>query len=194
MEIPQNLPPTEVLPEKTPENLPTENAPVLENQKRDSLVSKPKIPVAGSKKQPNLRQIALANYRVPDGLSGIRGASDKDTLTLATKAFFEKNYGRVLFLLSNLPENDGQEALSLRAHANFGAGNFASAARDFEGLELGGIYRREAEWFGILSQLASPEARPGSDKNLLKNDLEKIRQMSNHPFQKEAEKLWGELK
>ena len=142
-------------------------------------------PVAGTKKQPDLRQLALASYRVPKGIAGIRGPAENDTLTLAAQALAAENYGHTLLLLSELPENDQQEALSLRAHAHFGAKNFVAAARDFSDLEAGGIYRREAQWFGLLSRMAVP----GANKAVLKKELEIIRQTANHPYREAAEKL-----
>lgn len=133
------------------------------------------------------RRLALAAYRVPDGLSGVRGAAgDADTLTLASKAFSQKNYRRALLLLSKLPDSDQQEALSLRAHAHFGAGDFAAASRDFADLEAEGIYRREAQWFGLLARMASP----GADKKVWLKQLEAIRQQPAHPYQREAKQLW----
>jgi hypothetical protein len=155
----------------------TEPAPVPENT-----APKTSTPVADAKKQPDLRQLAMASYRVPEGISGVRGPADNDTLTLAAQAFTARNYGRTLLLLSELPENDLQEALSLRAHAHFGAKNFAAAARDFSELEAGGIYRREAQWFGLLSRMAIP----GADRIALKTDLGNILMIADHPYRNDA--------
>ena len=163
-----------------PENPPAPAAPANENP-----VPQTQKPVAGSKKQPDLRQLAMAGYRVPEGLSGIRGQDEGDNLSKATEAFFQKKYRQALGLLEPLPENDRQEALSLRAHAHFGAGDFQAAARDFAELEAGGIYRREAQWFGLLSRMAVP----GADIDALKKELEAVRQTANHPYREAAEKL-----
>ena len=133
------------------------------------------------------RRLALAAYRAPESLSGVRGtAGDTDTLTLASKAFSQKNYRRALLLLSKLPGSDQQEGLSLRAHAHFGAGDFAAASRDFSDLEKGGVYRREAQWFGLLARMIAP----GADKNLWMKQLDSIRQQPAHPYQREAKQLW----
>jgi len=176
----EQIPPVQQQPEPEIQAPKTEPAPVPENT-----VPKTQTPVAGAKKQPDPRQLAMANYRVPEGLTGIRGPADNDTLTLAAQAFTAKNYGRTLLLLSELPENDQQEALSLRAHAHFGAKNYVAAGRDFSALEAGGIYRREAQWFGLLSRMAAP----GADKAALKKELEVIRQTANHPYREAAERL-----
>lgn len=173
----EQIPAVEQQPEQEMPAPKTTPAPAPENA-----APKTQKPVADDKKQPDLRQLAMASYRVPEGISGIRGLAENDTLTLAAQAFEAKNYNRVLLLLSKLPENDRQEALSLRAHAQFGAKNFAAAAREFSELEAGGIYRREAQWFGLLSRMAAP----GADKSALKKELEVIRQTANHPYQKEA--------
>lgn len=137
-----------------------------------------------------MRTIILASYKVPNGLSGIRGADEGDALSLAAEAFSRKNYTRTLQLLKHLPDNDRQEALSLRAHAHFGVGNFAVAARDFSELEKGGIYRREAQWFGVLASLASSQ----KDKAVALKALAAISQDDKHPYQAEARALKHALK
>lgn len=175
--------PTEAL----PQNAPGPTAPAPDTHQS----APPEKPIA---QQPTLdppatdsRRLALAAYRVPESLSGVRGtAGDTDTLTLASKAFSQKNYRRALLLLSKLPDDDQQEALSLRAHAHFGAGDFAAASRDFSDLEKGGVYRREAQWFGLLARMAAP----GADKNLWMKELDSIRQQPVHPYQQQAERLW----
>ena len=178
--------PTEAL----PQNAPAPTAPAPDSRQP----APPEKPIA---QQPvpdppatDSRRLALAAYRVPEGLSGVRGAAgDTDTLTLASRAFAQKNYRRTLLLLSKLPDGDQQEALSLRAHAHFGAGDFAAASHDFSDLGKGGVYRREAQWFGFLSRLAMP----GTNKDLLKNELDAIRQQAQHPYQKEAATMWKQL-
>mgnify|MGYP000152002545 CR=1 FL=1 len=164
--VPGNTPPP-ALP------LPVDTSP--QNQK----------PVAEAPGQRNLRQLALAAYRTPDGLSGIRGAADTDTLSQATRAFAEKNYRRVLALLGTLPADSRQEALSLRAHAHFKTGAFPAASRDFTELEAAGIYRREAQWFGLLSRMATP----GADRPALKAELERILATAGHPYRNDAAAL-----
>ncbi len=149
-----------------------------------------KIPAENTPKTPDRRQLAMASYRVPESLSGVRGQTNEDTLVLAKSAFFDKKYQTAFRLLTNLPENETQDALSLRAHAYFNAGNYAAASRDFSALEKGGIYRREAEWFGLLARLAMPN----SDIKAMALDLDKIRRQPNHPFAGDAEKLWRALK
>ena len=174
---------------ETPRQLPAETPVAQPKPRGDSVILPRPAPVAKTRNRPSLRQIALACYRTPESLPGIRGPSDDDTLALATKAFLGKNYRRALALLSKLPNDDAQEALLLRGHAHFGAGDFVAAARDFSDLEQGGIYRREAEWFGWLSRLAMP----GADKGLLKSELDAIRQQAKHPYQKDAAAMWKRL-
>ena len=171
--LPQNAPaptaPASDTPQPAPSEKPIAQQPVPDPSATDS------------------RRLALAAYRVPDGLSGVRGtAGDTDTLTLASKAFSQKNYRRALLLLSKLPDSDQQEALSLRAHAHFGAGDFAAASRDFSDLEKGGIYRREAQWFGLLARMAAP----GTDKKVWLKQLDSIQKQPAHPYQREAKQLW----
>ncbi len=174
--------PTEIIPSST---FPMDTVPA-----RDSIAPKPEKP--DGQKSPTLdtRKYAVAAYRVPDGLTTMRGAETEDTLALANKAFSDKNYRRVLQLLATLPADEPQEALALRAHAQFGAGRYADAARDFADLEKGGIYRREAQWFGVLAQIATP----GSDKKLWMKRLDEISQDARHPFQKEAGALKKEVR
>lgn len=177
----KNAPAPEILPEKTP----GETTPPAPEQPKTAPSRAPEAPIAQTQKQPEMRRLALANYRIPDGLSGIRGADDSENLSRAAKAFFEKNYARTLDLLATLPENDRQEALALRAHAHFGSSHFAAAARDFSELENGGVYRREAQWFGILARLA---ADPAEEARAL-SDLETIIQNGKHPYRIHAEAL-----
>jgi hypothetical protein len=160
--------------------------PVQEDKKEEKAVPPP--PIAQAPKPPSVRQIAMAAYRTPDGLTQTRGDAG-DTLALAFTAFSQKKYRQVVQLLAILPENDQQEALSLRAHANFGAGRFVAASQDFNDLVKGGIYRREAEWFGVLAAMASS----GADKNTWMATLQRIRSTANHPYQADAEVLGKKL-
>lgn len=172
----KSMPTPEISPPKTPpEPAPQPPGPA----------ARPQAPMAQKRPQPTMRALALASYRVPEGLSGIRGGNDNENLSLAATAFSEKDYARVLELLADLPENERQEALSLRAHAHFGAKNFADATRDFSELEKGGVYRREAQWFAALAYLA---AYPTDKKKVLEM-LGKIKQDSKHPYRTNAEKL-----
>ena len=178
--------PPEALPAKTtPSSLPKDTVPV-----RDTLAPTPNVPEVQPPQPLDTRKYAMAAYRVPEGLSSLRGPEEADTLSLANKAFADKNYRRVLQLLATLPEDERQEALLIRAHAQFGAGRYADAARDFADLEKGGIYRREAQWFGVLAQMAVP----GSDKKLWMKELEEIRQEGGHPYRKQAEALWRRIR
>ncbi|MFN0212659.1 MAG: hypothetical protein ACKVT2_00265 [Saprospiraceae bacterium] len=172
--------PIEILPQNTPSPIdPAPNTSPLKEPIAQQPLPNPRAA--------DSRRLALAAYRVPDGLSGVRGtADDSDTLTLAGKAFAQKNYRRTQLLLSKLPESDQQECLSLRAHAHFGAGDFQAAARDFSDLEKGGIYRREAQWYGLLASMATL----GGDKKIWFKQLDSIRQQPNHPYRREAERLW----
>jgi hypothetical protein len=157
-------------------------APVQENKKEEKAVPPP--PIAQAPKPPSVRQMAMAAYRPPDGLTQTRGDAS-DTLTLAYTAFSQKKYAKVVQLLAILPESDQQEALSLRAHAHFSAAQYKAALQDFKALEAGGIYRREAEWFGVLAAMASS----GSDKNSWMSTLQRIRNTPNHPYQAVADAL-----
>ncbi|HMX41625.1 MAG TPA: hypothetical protein PKD78_14910 [Saprospiraceae bacterium] len=142
-------------------------------------------PIAHTPKQSTLRTLALATYQTPEGLTGTRGAEGDEALSRAIQAFQRRNYARAIQLLQSLPENDTQEALALRAHAHFLAGHFAAAAQDFDALERGGIYRREARWFGILARLAWHP----TEKQQALRELESLIQDATHPYQAEAEKL-----
>jgi len=177
----KTAPTPEILPEKTP----GETTPPVPEQPKAAPSRSPEAPIAQTQKQPAMRRLALANYRTPDGLSGIRGADESENLSRAAKAFFEKNYARTLDLLATLPENDRQEALALRAHAHFGASHFVAAARDFSELEKEGVYRREAQWFGVLARLA---ADPAEEARTL-SDLQTIIQNDKHPYRIQAEAL-----
>ncbi|MFN0216301.1 MAG: hypothetical protein ACKVT2_18735 [Saprospiraceae bacterium] len=177
---------------ETPAEISPQNAPVDTTPSAPVPIAQtpPELPAEKAPNAPDRRQLAMASYGIPESLSGVRGQADEDTLVLANKAFFDKKYGIVVNLLAKLPENETQDALSLRAHAYFNAGNYAAASRDFLALEKGGIYRREAEWYGILARLAMPNA----DLKAIAIELDKIRRQSNHPFAGDAEKLWRTLK
>lgn len=178
--------PSESLPEITPPaTLPADTVPA-----RDTFAPKPNVPEVQPPQPLDPRKYAMAAYRFPDELTTTRGEETEDTLALANKAFIEKNFRRVLQLLATLPEEERQEALAIRAHAQFGAGRYADAARDFAELEKGGIYRREAQWFGLLAQMAAP----GNDKRLWMKKLDEIRKDARHPYQKAAEGLWREIR
>lgn len=116
--------------------------------------SKEVIQYAVENVKPNLRSLAISLYAIPAGLIGTRGEDEEDVLSKATGAFELTNYQEVLDLLTNLPEDENQEALLLRAHANFNLDLYEAASLDFKALEDGGIYRREAQWFGLLSEMA----------------------------------------
>jgi len=175
--------------EATPANTPApaqSPAPVQEDKEKNQVAPPP---MADTQKPLPLRQLAMAAYRVPDGLTQTRGADAGDTLGLAYTAFTQKKYARVVQLLIVLPENDPQEALLLRAHAHFAAGQYAAARRDFKDLEVGGIYRREAQWFGMLAEMTLPDA----DKSTWTSTLQRIRKDNKHPCQKAAETLWKQV-
>ena len=149
----------------------------------------PQQPNDRDKNMPDPRIYAMAAYEIPESLSGMRGANTEDTLGLAQTAFAEKNYRKVVSLLAVLPPDERQEALNLRAHARFGLQRFADAARDFSELEKGGIYRREAQWYGLLARVATPSAK----RNEWTKDLDAIRNDGTHPYRKQANDLWQRL-
>ena len=169
-----------------PINVPRQTPPPVPELEKESA---PPPPIANTPATPSSRQLALAAYHVPEGLSQTRGAQTTDTLGLAQAAFARKKYDQVIRLLAVLPEDDTQEALSLRAHAKFAAGQFAAAQRDFKALETCGIYRREAQWFGLLAEMATT----GTDPSAWESRLQTIRKDPKHPFQQAAEKLWKEV-
>lgn len=171
--------PPHILPQSSPvDTTPSVQVPIAQTPE--------KIPVEDAPKAKDRRQLAMSSYRIPESLSGVRGQADEDTLALASKAFFDKKYRITVRLLTNLPEGETQDALSLRAHAYFNSGNYTAASRDFLALEKGGIYRREAEWFGLLARMAMPNP----DQKTIRLELDKIRRQPNHPFAQDAEKLW----
>jgi len=162
--------------------------PPIQNQPAQQDMAQ-KLPDPPKETLPNqpaaFRKLALNAYQPPAGLSGIRGATDEDLLNRAAQAFAGKQYLNTIRLLDTLPEDGAQEALSLRAHARFNARQFDAAAADFSALEAGGIYRREAQWFGLLARMAGPKA----DKASLKRELEAISRDKNHPYGKAAAQL-----
>jgi hypothetical protein len=158
--------------------------------KPDTASRKPsQPPAANQKKQPELRAIALTAYQPPESLSGIRGQF-ADTLALAAQAFEKMDYSQVLKLLTPLPRESRQEARSLRAHAHFLSGHFKEAGEDFSSLLEAGVYRREAEWYGLLSRMAASGVR----KDEWKKQLDGIRLNDKHPYQSNAVALWEKLK
>lgn len=181
--------PTARFPENVPSATPSDTVPV-----RDSVAPLPSKPDVPERPTPaDLRKYAMAAYEMPESLSGLRGAGSEDTLGLAQAAFAEKNYRRVLQLLNVLPAEERQEALLLRAHAAFGAGQFDFAFGDFNQLKAGNIYRREAQWFFVLSGMAGREENNGN-QNMWLLQLNDIRKDSKHPYQKQAEALWQKIK
>lgn len=177
-------------PQSPPKTLPTPPAPptqTQENEQQTPTVTPP--PIAQEETKPSRQQLALAAYQVPTGLTQTRGEDATDTLGLAQAAFSEKKYGRVIQWLTPLPAENAQDALLLRAHAQLASGKYAAARRDFNALEAGGIYRRDAEWFGVLAQMA--DDRTGQLTWLI--TLQAIKNDSRHPHQTAALRLWQKL-
>lgn len=175
---------------RKPEPTPTAPAPKDQPVQQEMAQQLPDTPVENLPDQrirpaAGLRKLALNAYQPPAGLSGVRGTTDEDLLNRAARAFASKQYLNTIRLLDTIPEDGAQEALSLRAHARFGAGQYDTAAADFTALEAGGIYRREAQWFGLLARMAGPKA----DKSSLKRELEAFSRDKNHPYRQEAEQL-----
>jgi hypothetical protein len=172
----------------TPQSTPT---PVLTPPQDDQPQAPvtPSKPIAQAPKAPTARQLAIAAYRSPASLTQTRGNTTSDTLEMAYNAFSEKKYAKVLQLLTNLPEDERQEALSLRAHAHFATAQFVAASRDFDDLMAGGIYRREAQWFGLLADMSTP----ASDPTVWKTTLQSIKNDPAHPYQAAAEALWDKV-
>jgi hypothetical protein len=149
-------------------------------------------PIAGTETppaKPDWGALAAASYTVPESLGGLRG-EDGDTLSLAATAFSQKKYRQVVQLLTPLPDESQQEALILRAHAQFSAKNYAAAARDFSELENGGIYKKEGEWYGLLARMASGKFAPKGDGKI----LDGIRSNERHPHSADALALYKKLK
>jgi hypothetical protein len=121
---------------------------------------------------------------MPESLSGLRG-QDGDAVSQAGTAFLDKKYRQVVQLLTPLPDDLQQEALALRAHAKFLAKEYKAAADDFAELEAGGIYRRDAEWFGLLAKMATGNF----GKKELRKQLDAIRSNEKHPHKAAADAL-----
>lgn len=182
------------VPSKQPDTAPSPTgqphpvAPPPSQAPADSVpASLPPRPVAQQDNKSNYQVLALSAYQLPEQLTGTRGdtASD-DTVSLAAAAFSQKNYRQVVRLLAVLPQSSKQEALSLRAHARFLMGNYAAAKTDFALLLDGGVYQRDAEWYGLLAALSQPSPNL---KAALKQ-LDGIRKDVNHPYKDAAQALW----
>jgi hypothetical protein len=185
----QKTPPAPVVPPPVDTPVPNQPpAPVQEDKGKNQAVPPPPIAEV-PKSKPSVRQLAMAAYRPPDGLTQTRGTTTSDTLALAYTAFSEKKYAQVVRLLTTLPEDDPQEALSLRAHAHFAATQYAAARRDFKDLETGGVFRREAQWFGLLAYMATST----SDQAVWRKTLQAIKDDLTHPYQPAAESLCGKI-
>lgn len=155
----------------------------------DTLIPQTKtIEYAQIDRKAQIGEMALASYTSPEGIIETRSELDENT-TLALEAYKQKNYLKVIQLLKSISEDDEAELWSLRAHANFGAKKYQSANNDFNTLALGGIYKKEAEWFGLLSGMAAGTVSERSIKNKLKQMLTD----QNHPYKKEAANLLKNL-
>lgn len=133
----------------------------------------------------DLSALALAAYESPEGLLASRGTSSSENYDKAIDAFIARNYRDAADLLKTLPEDEEQEALALRAHASFKSSDFTRAIQDFQALKDGGIYRRDAEWYGLLARMA---VKQGS-RDVWKTELEKMANNPSHPYNKKAGKL-----
>ncbi len=133
----------------------------------------------------DLSALALAAYESPEGLLASRGTSSSENYDKAIDAFIARNYREAADLLKTLPEDEEQEALALRAHASFKSSDFTRAIQDFQALKDGGIYRRDAEWYGLLARMA---VKQGS-RDVWKTELEKMANNPSHPYNKKAGKL-----
>ncbi|HOY14389.1 MAG TPA: hypothetical protein PLY70_14670 [Saprospiraceae bacterium] len=168
---------------KTPE--------IIEDQPSKGVdLPKVKIPDVTLPIKIDFKKVIRAAYSIPVALLQTRGDSDEGAYNTAIKAFEQKNYSKVLELLKSLPEEEEQEALSLRAHAYFNLGKYKEALSDFRSLQEGGIYKREGEWYGLLAAIAiNGEKDPSWQK-----DLDLILKNVNHPFYKEALQLSKAIK
>jgi len=158
---------------------------------RDTPIGKPvNPPVAGRKIAGGVKAMALAAYQSSESFSQVRSlAGENDSLSLAQEAFAKKDYRLALRYLSSLPLDSRQEGLSLRGHSHFLAGDYAAASNDFSELRAGGVYIRDAQWFGLLATIATP----GADKNNWMKRLDAICLDKKHPFQKDAAALLEKL-
>lgn len=151
----------------------------------------PQTQLPSSEKTSDYKALALAAYRTPDGLANVRGtAGSGDSLELAQQAFEKKDLRLALSYLSSLPTDSRQEGLALRGHVYFLSGNYAAASADFSELQEGGVYTRDAQWFGLLSDMT----RSAGNKNNILQRLDAIRRDKHHPWQKDAAALWERLK
>lgn len=167
-------------------------APPVAQTQPDAPVNKPERTNGNDrKKAPEYKVLAMAAYRTPDGLTGVRGtAGNGDSLVLAQQAFAKKNYRLALRYLTPLPTGSQQEGLALRGHTHFLAGDYAAARADFSDLLAGGVYIRDAQWFGLLADMTVI----GANKKDLLQRLDAIRLDKYHPWQKDAAALWERLK
>lgn len=166
------------------QNWPAEPTAPLDSTKKQPEPKNGSQPIAKQEDKPNWDALAAAAYDLPENLSGLRG-QDGDVLSQAASAFSDDKYRQVVQLLTPLPDDSQQEALALRAHAKFLAEEYAAAADDFAELEAGGIYRRDAEWFGLLARMAAGKL----GKKELKKQLDAIRNNEKHPHKPAADAL-----
>ena len=164
---------------------------IVENQAtEDEILPKVEIPKVELPIKIDFKKVIKAAYAIPIALLQSRGGDEGGAYNNAVKAFEQKNFKEVLNLLNSLPADEEQEALSLRAHAFFILGNYKEALADFKSLQVGGIYKKEGEWYGLLAAIAFNGEK---DKSWQK-DLDLILKNVNHPFHKEALQLSKAIK
>lgn len=145
---------------------------------------KPQKPTAPDLSKP----IALAReYYAPATGNLVREVveSDEPTTSLqqAAVAFAEEKYQLVCDLLKDDSTlGTGENGRFLRANARFKAGLFRGALNDFKQLENSFKYRYEAQWNGLLCEIALGNAQ----KPAVKSALDLIIADPDHPFYEAA--------
>lgn len=150
-------------------------------------------------KKPNPQYIALAKtyYSSAPDFSNLRkagGSIPVDSLPVlqrAERAFTDKQYEKVIQLLARPDANVRESAIYLRGHAQFNAGHYEAAARDFQTIvQLKAYYTDDAAWYWLLSNLALN----GPKDETVRRQLEAIVGDAEHPKVDAAKELRDQIK
>ncbi len=182
----KTVPPgTENLPKNLPEKQPTKigTQPIAEKPTRPKTA--PQILPGGENK---LLSIAKSQYVRPSEYANLRSTGDDDVLKSAKIAFSEERFGDALALIDISKPGEPQ---FLYGHILFAKANYFLAYQTFSALaddKNHSEWKENAEWFALLSGLASPPGRV--PKTVLDSLLEKMLDDAGHPFRvKKALKL-----
>ncbi len=126
----------------------------------------------------------------------IRSPEDTSQLTsvleLAWLAFNNKDYIRCINLLEDANKLQRDESvIYLRAHSNFKVKRFSLAANDFKSLEQSFLYKSDAMWNHLISNIA--EGKTLSDHETMKL-MNLMIQNPDFPYHDKAIKLKSRLK